>query len=41
MAIIEDLNIDKYKTLFSNRAKVTNLMINYPKRYLDEELFKE
>ena len=41
MAIIENLSIDKHKTLLNNKHKNINLIFNDPKKYLDEELFEE
>ena len=41
MTIIENLNIEKHKTLLSNRDKIIDLIFNDPKKYLNEELFEE
>ena len=41
MAIIDNLDIDKQKTLISNRDKIIDLIFSEPKKYLDEELFEE
>ena len=36
MTIIENLNIDKHKTLLNNRDKIIDLIFNDLKNYLDE-----
>ena len=38
MAIVDNLDIDKHKTLISNRDKIIDLIFSEPKKYLDEEL---
>ena len=41
MTIIDNLDIDKSKTLNRNRDKIIDLIFHNPKKYLDEQLSEE